>query len=77
MSGPTRTHQLRSHEEHLKGDSAHTHISRCTNKSVGDRIDQLSRHSKIRDLDLTLGVEEDILGLDIYKIQNHRAVRKK
>ena len=60
VPGPMRTHQLNLHEEHLKDDSAHTHVSRCTNKGVSNRVNQLSGYSEITDLDLTLRVEEDI-----------------
>ena len=49
----------------MQDKNTHTHVGRSTDKSVGDRIDQLSGHSKITDFDLTFGVEEDIGGLDI------------
>jgi len=35
------------------------HTGRSTDKSVGNRIDQLSRHSEITDFDFSCGVEEE------------------
>jgi len=61
----------------LKGRSTHAHISRRTDESVGDRIDQLSRHSEITDFDLPFGVEEDVGGFDVYGITESPQKRKK
>ena len=52
-------------EDCPNGGSAHAHVSRSTDESVGDRIDQPPRHSKVADLDLSLGVEQDVRQLDI------------
>ena len=42
-----------------------SHVGGCTNKGVGDRVDQLSGNTKIAKLDVALGVDENVGGLDV------------
>lgn len=42
-----------------------SHVGGCTHKGVGDRVNQLSGNTKIAKLDVALGVDEDVGGLDV------------
>jgi hypothetical protein len=47
--------------------SAHTHVCASSDKGVCDGVDEFTRDSEITNLDLSLGVCEDIGGFDIYQ----------
>jgi hypothetical protein len=45
--------------------STHAHVRARPDKGVGDRVDELARNTKVADLDLAGGVDEDVGRLDI------------
>lgn len=46
-------------------DTFWSHISRCANKGIRDRVDQFSRDTKVTQFDVSSGVNEDIGGFDV------------
>jgi hypothetical protein len=46
---------------------AYAHVCACSDKGVCDRVDEFTRDSEITDLDLSLGVCEDVGRFDIYQ----------
>lgn len=42
------------------GDETYAHVGRCADEGVGDRVDELAGDAKVADLDLSLGIEQDI-----------------
>lgn len=46
-------------------DQTHTHIGASTDKRIGNRVDKLSRDTKVAYFDLSLGVEQNIGRFDV------------
>jgi len=55
--------------------SAYAHVCASPDKGVGNRVDEFTRHSEITNLDLPLGVCEDVGRFDIYMSAWSQSVR--
>ena len=51
----------------------HAHVCGGADKGVRDGVDELARNAKVANLDLAMGVEENVRRLDVYREGQRRA----
>lgn len=47
------------------GSYTHTHVGTCAYECICNAVDQFSRDSKVANLDLASGIDEDVGGFDV------------